>query len=333
MLVFGRENWRYHRSWCVATVMATTAALVGYLCYGCASGSWNWPGGGSPPGFAYGLVGGGIILFEMLLWPRKSLWRGWRLGRTKLWMTAHIWLGLLTLPLLLLHGSFQFSLATSTLAAVLMWLLVLVVSSGAIGLVFQNIVPRLMLEQVPAETIYSQIGHILEQYRDEAERLVELTCGRSPVNGDGSDDRALPREPATAAPSFVSLGSVRTVGRQQGNVVQVGIEAVWVPGSEALLTFYQEQIGPYLCARSGRRLLLGSPAKATAMFQALKARLRPECHPVVDRLADLCNERRQFDLQARLHFWLHSWLGAHVALSVALTLLMLAHAVLALKYL
>ena len=54
---------------------------------------------------------------------------------------------------------------------------------------------------------------------------------------------------------------------------------------------------------------------------------------MVDRLADLCDQRRQFDLQARLHFWLHSWLGAHVALSVALTLLMFVHAVLALKYL
>ena len=82
-----------------------------YVAYGFSSGSWTWPGGGSPPGFAYGVLGGGIILFEMLLWPRKSLWRGWRLGRTKLWMTAHIWLGLLTLPLLLLHGGFHFSLS------------------------------------------------------------------------------------------------------------------------------------------------------------------------------------------------------------------------------
>jgi len=333
MLVFDRENWPNHRSWCLATVIAATAAAIGYVAYGFGLGSWNWPGGGSPPGFAYGVLGGGIILFEMLLWPRKSLWRGWRLGRTKLWMTAHIWLGLLTLPLLLLHGGFHFNLSTSTLAAVLMWLVVMVVGSGIFGLVLQNILPRVMLEQVPAETIYSQIGHILEQYRAEADRLVELTCGRSPVDGGGGDDRAMPGEPAIAAPSFVSLGSLRTVGRQQGEVVQVGIEAAWVPGSEALLTSYRDQIEPYLRARSGRRLLLGSPTQATALFQGLKTRLRPEAHPVVNRLADLCNERRQFDLQARLHFWLHSWLGAHVALSVALTLLMLVHAVLALKYL
>jgi hypothetical protein len=48
----------------------------------------------------------------------------------------------------------------------------------------------------------------------------------------------------------------------------------------------------------------------------LKDRLRPEVHPVVDRLEDLCEQRRQFDLQARLHGWLFTWLGVHVALSV-----------------
>ena len=68
------------------------------------------------------------------------------------------------------------------------------------------------------------------------------------------------------------------------------------------------------------------------MFDAIKTRLPQGAHPVVNRLADLCHQRRQFDLQARLHFWLHSWLGVHVALSLALTLLMIVHAILALKY-
>lgn len=145
MLIFDRENWSSHRPWCLAIAATTLAAAAWYLVYGFGSGSWNWPGGGSPPGFAYGVLGGMIILFEMLLWPRKYWWRGWRLGRTKLWMTAHLWLGLLTLPLLLLHGGFHFNLATSTLAAVLMWLLVIVVGSGVFGAAVQNVVPRLML--------------------------------------------------------------------------------------------------------------------------------------------------------------------------------------------
>ena len=189
MLVFGRENWPIQRTWCFTTAAGTAASVIVYLIFGLRSGSWTWPGGASPPGFVFGVLGGGIIIFEMLLWPRKSLLRGWRLGRTKLWMTAHIWLGLLTIPLLLLHGGFHFSLTTSTLAAVLMWLLVLVVSSGLFGLALQNFVPRLMLQEVPAETIYSQIGHVLEQYQAEADRLVELTCGRPLAAGGFRDDQ------------------------------------------------------------------------------------------------------------------------------------------------
>ena len=48
----------------------------------------------------------------------------------------------------------------------------LTILGGVFGLVVQNIVPRQMLEKVPAETIYSQIGHILDQYRSEAEKLI-----------------------------------------------------------------------------------------------------------------------------------------------------------------
>ncbi|MFI5458064.1 MAG: hypothetical protein ACHRXM_21725 [Isosphaerales bacterium] len=330
MLIFDREYRRYHGFWCLGIVLATVAALAWYGIYGFGTGSWNWPGGASPPGFAFGVLGGVIILFEMLLWPRKSWWRGWRLGRTKWWMTAHIWLGLLALPLLLLHGACHFDLTYSTLAAVLSWLLVIVVGSGSLGLVIQNIVPRLMLEDVPAETIHSQIGHILGQHREEAERLVAVTCGRSPAGEAGAG--GVPERSSNDPSSYVSVATVRQVGRVQGKVVQAGIEAVWVPDSEALLKFYQDQIEPYLEAKSGPKLPLGSPPQAAALFRNLKTRLRVEAHPVVDRLAGLCDQRRQFAVQARLHTWLHAWLGVHVALSVALVLLMLVHIVLALKY-
>jgi len=248
-------------------------------------------------------------------------------------MTAHLWLGMLALPLLILHGGFHFNLARSTLSAVLMWLLVAVIVSGAYGLIVQNVLPRLMLERVPAETIYSQIGHILDQYRAEARRLVRATCGESPIPGKGDGDSESLDEPGADSPYFAAVGTVRQVGRTQGKVVQVGIEAVWVPGSEALQAFYRDQIEPYLRAKSGRRLALGSAAQAAVLFRSLKTRLRPQAHRVADRLADLCDQRRQFDLQARLHIWLHSWLVGHVALSVALTLLMIVHIILALKYL
>src|SRR5262249_19780913 len=154
--------------------------------------------------------------------------------------------------------------------------------------------------------------HVLDQYRAEAARVVEMTCGRSGLAGEGNDDQANLAEAAPVARSFAAVGSVRNVGRVQGKMASVEIEVRAVPGSDALFAFYRDQIGPYLSARSGRGLLLGSEAQAVAMFQSLKARLPAQARPVVDRLADLCDQRRQFDLQARLHFWLHSWLGAHV---------------------
>jgi hypothetical protein len=324
MLIFDRENWSYHRPWCLAIAAATLAAAAWYVIHGVGPGSWSWPGGGSPPGFAYGVLGGAIIVFEMLLWPRKSLWRGWRLGRTKLWMTAHIWLGLLTLPLLMLHGGFHFDPRTSTLAAVLMWLLTIVVGSGVFGLAVQNIVPRLMLERVPAETIVSQIPHVLGQYREEAERMVRATCGVAPEAGPGG--------PVRESPRLAAVEALRQVGRVQGKVIEAAVEPVYVPESEPLLAFHRELVDPYLGAASGTGLPLGSQRRAAALFQVLKGRLRAEAHPVVDRLADLCDQRRQFDLQARLNDWLYTWLGLHVALSVALFLLMIAHIFLALKY-
>jgi hypothetical protein len=332
MLIFDRENWRYHRSWCFVTALAAAAAVVFYVVYGFASGSWSWPGGGSPPGFAYGVLGGGIIFFEMLLWPRKYWLRGWRLGRTKLWMTAHIWFGLLTLPLLLLHGGFHFNLFSSTLAAVLMWLLVLVVGSGIFGLVAQSIVPRLMLERLPAETITSQIGHILAQYRAEAERLVVATCGETQVERFGNTVWPTSSQPPGGSPSFASVGTVRQVGQVQGKVVEVGVVAGFVPESELLLAFFRKEVEPFLSANSGTRLRLGSSRRASSMFAALKAALRAEAYPVVDYLADLCDQRRQFDLQIRLNNWLFTWLSIHLALSAALVILMVVHIFLALKY-
>ncbi len=329
MLIFDRDEWPTHARWAFFTAAASTVATIWYVVHGFGSGVWRWPSGGSMPGLTFGIAGGSIIIFEMLLWPRKSLWRGLRLGRTKTWMMAHIWLGLLTFPLLMLHGRFHFSLGTSTLAAVLMWLLTGVIVSGCWGLFIQNILPRVMLDQVPAETIYSQIGHILEQYGDEADQLVRLTCGRH-----GDDGNAPAAEPdLDRPPSYQAVGMLRKVGRVQGKVVQARIEAVWVADSEPLLAFHRQHINPYLRAASGRRLALASANRANELFAELKTQLRPEAHPTVDRIASLCDQRRQFDLQRRLHRWLHVWLTVHLPLSAALAGLMAAHVFLALKYL
>jgi hypothetical protein len=323
MLLFGRESWARHRSWAILVAVLTTGALTWYLLEGFSHGRWRWPGGASRPGFVFGVVGGAVIAFEMLLWPRK-VFRRYRLGRTQVWLRAHLWLGILSVPLLLLHGSFHFTLTRSTLAGVLMWLLLVVVVSGIAGAAFQNVIPRLMLRHIPAETILGQIDHVLGLYRDEAARLVQVTSGT-----EQDDERAI----QPAEPGLLVTESLRKVGRTQGKVVDSALVARWVPDSEPLKTFYDRLVARYLDARTGRGMPLDDPARAEALFQELKNRLRREAHSVVDRIASLCEQRRQFDLQRRLSRWLHGWLAIHFAISLALFMLMLAHAVLALRYL
>jgi hypothetical protein len=330
MLIFDRENWPRHRRWAITALVASMAAIVWYVGYGVNGhrGYWHWPGGSSPPGFAFGILGGLIILFEMLLVPRKYLWRGRRLGRAQYWMMAHIWLGLIVLVLLMLHGDFHFSLGRSTLAAVLMWLLVAVFVSGIWGVVVQTVLPRMLLDRVPAETIYSQIDHVVDQYRNEAEHLVKAICGTEPSPMAGEQNGA--NSPIL---DYQLVGTMSKFGNLQGKVLRTEASALRVPGSEPLLDFHIRYIHPYLSAGSQQGLELESPRKATAMFANLKLRLPSEAFPTVDRLAELCDRRRQLNLQASMHRWLFAWLAVHLGLSSALVVLMFVHVALSMKYL
>ncbi|MBV8269998.1 MAG: hypothetical protein JO252_27055 [Planctomycetaceae bacterium] len=325
MLIFRGGNWPEHRSWCAATVLATVAATAWYVAEGLRSGQWTWPSGSSAPGFAFGVVGGLIIVFEMLLWVRKK-YRVVRIGRAMLWMKAHIWLGLLTLPLMVLHSGFRWW--DVPLSGALMMLFLVVIASGIWGLVLQQILPTVMLEELPAETIRSQIDYILGQYLAEARRIVRITCGKEgDLIGPAVDGPAGGREDQ----SFLVIGAVRTTGRVQGKVLQTA-QVMPVPNSEPLLTFFDKHIVPFLEAKQISGRSLASAKRADALFRDLKTSLDPRTHPVVDSLADLCDQRRQFARQARLHGWLHGWLLVHLPVSVSMFVLMIIHVFYALRY-
>src|SRR5689334_5062014 len=100
-----RDNWPVHKSWCLIALALFSGMSVLYL--GLGLGSSEWPGGASLVGFCYGVAGGLIILFECFLYVRKKYLRAWRIGRTQVWLRAHIWLGLLTVPLLVYHSGFR----------------------------------------------------------------------------------------------------------------------------------------------------------------------------------------------------------------------------------
>jgi hypothetical protein len=250
----------------------------------------------------------------MLLWPRKLL-RRMRLGRTKVWMKAHLWLGVLALPLLLLHGGFRLDPGRSPLAVALMWSVLLIVASGIFGGVLQAILPRKMLEEIPAETIAGQIERVRERYLEEARRLVRMTCGGE-VEG------------------VVTVDAQQSAGNVQGKVVKTIAGGAAVAGADALAAFHRAQIDPYLEAsrRQAATLELAVGRRAAVMFEDIKARVPREAHGAIDRLADLCDQRRQFDRQAGMDRWLHGWLMFHFALSMAMVGLLGAHVVVALRY-
>jgi hypothetical protein len=322
-VLIGRRHLTPHLPWILFAAAATVAASVWFFTAGLAAP--HWPSGSSWPGFTFGVLGGALILFEMLLWWRKRV-RTWRIGRAQVWMRAHIWLGLLTVPLLVYHTGFRLG---GPLSTVLMVLFLVVIVSGIWGLILQNMLPYRMLDEVPAETIYSQIDYVVNQMGKEAERLVLATCGPEEGNGETEfESPAAKREAAT----YLTVGAVRSAGRVQGKVLETLVPATAVAEAEPLRAFFHGQIAPYLRRGAASRSPLHYANKSATLFQDLRTKLPRSAHEAVGALENLCDQRRQLEKQARMHFWLHSWLWLHLPLSVALVALMFVHVFVAMKY-
>ncbi len=328
-MLVNRENFPVHRFWCLIFLLGSIGAVAWYAVY--SRGAAVWPGGSSLPGLVCGTVAGLIILFEFLLWPRKTLLRVWRIGRTQVWMRAHIWLGLLTVPLIGVHVWRELG---GLLSTVLFVLYVIVIVSGIIGLVLQQVMPRILLDNVPAETIFSQIDGVARQYCDEAEELVNAICGTS-AGADEAESAmagASEQRAGAAATTYVTIGAMRRIGAVRGRIWQTQAVVTSVPDSAVLQTAFSSTIRPYLLAGRKSGSALANELQAGNFFAGLRNKLPAPAHFAVEHLEGLCEQRRQFDLQARLHAWLHGWLWVHLPLSVALVLLMFLHIFVAVKY-
>jgi hypothetical protein len=204
-----------------------------------------------------------------------------------------------------------------------------VIGSGLWGLALQQYLPKLMLDRVPAETIYSEIERISRQNCYDAEDLVLAVCGPAK---DSDFARLRPDEEETAG-NYLTVGGYRAVGKTRGKVLQARAPTVVVPNSEPLRTAFYSLIGPYLkTGGRGQSTPLSDALRSSLLFRELKARLDPATHPAVDEIEDLCSQRRQFDFQTRLHHWMHSWLLVHAPLSVMLLALLIVHIYVACKY-
>lgn len=323
-MLLDRRNGSSHLPWIVFVVAVTVGAAAWFFSAG--RGAELWPGGSSLPGLTFGVAGGVLILFEFLLCWRKKV-RTWRIGRTQIWMQAHIWLGLLTVPLLVLHSGLRWG---GTLSTVLMALFLIVIASGVWGLILQQWIPRRMLDMVPAETIHSQIDRVVQQFIEDAARLVHATCG--PADDESLTFEEIELAATERAESFLTVGAVRSVGKVQGRVLQTQVPHTPVAEAKPLREFFRSTVAPFLQQGTGSKSPLRFPNRAASMFADLRTKLPPEAHDALAALEGLCDQRRQLDQQARLHVWLHNWLLIHLPLSVALVLLMFVHIVVAMKY-
>ncbi|HEV1995354.1 MAG TPA: hypothetical protein VGR03_13575 [Candidatus Acidoferrum sp.] len=322
---------RTQRGWALASLTFLAISAVVYVLY--AFKSPQGPRGGSTIGLAFGVIGFGFMIFAALLGARKRV-PTWRIGRAQAWMRGHLWLGFLALPMILFHGGFHFG---GTLTRVLMWLLIITVFSGVFGAALQHYVPRVMTSDVPLETIYDEIGHVRSLLREEADRAVESLCGSMGLSKtpDGEVRRAGGFTALrTMAASAVPLRTSAAVSAGASAAVAAAPEIILLSEEESapLRRFYLEDMRPFLEHLERRGQRLGDAQKAASAFAGLRTLLPAAGHTALGDLADICDEARQLQRQARLHHWLHGWLLVHIPLSLALILLGAIHAVMALRY-
>ena len=288
-----------HRTWAVASVVILALCVIGYVPY-----ALFYPGGPSGntiPGLIYGILGYAMMLFAGLLGARKKK-PLWRVGRAHVWMRGHLWLGALSLPMILLHGAFY---ARGPLTFVMLVLLVVVVLSGVTGAALQHYLPRRITAEVELETIYEQIPVVREQLREEAAAIVGKLCA---VPSGVAVTGGLPEEEEDQEPALSE--------EDRANVQHI----------------YGSGILPYLRNPDAGSSPLASASKAEAFFEAMRRQSPESIHEQIRDLENICDEERQLTRQRRMYLLLHGWLLVHVPLAITLLVLGGIHAFVALHY-
>jgi hypothetical protein len=305
-----------HRRWAIWTVVLFAVAGAAYIPYTMLAS--HGATGGSTTGLVYGSVGYAMMIFAALLGIRKKF-PIWRIGRAQTWMRGHLWLGLLSYPIILLHGAFHFG---GPLTRTMMWIFTVVIVSGLIGAVLQHYMPRLMTERVPFETIYDQIDRVRGQLLKESQELLASVS-------KSANQYGLVVPSVTGIFDRATMGDLRAATTTTITTTLIRVENQAVT---QLRTVYEKTVKPYLELHGPRGHVLADRRNSKAVFAQLRTVSPSTVHQLIDDLENICEEKRDLDRQSRMHKLLHGWLLVHVPLSLALIVLGAIHAVMALRY-
>jgi len=338
-VLIDRQSLKDSRAWIVLSLLILLVASAGYFLY--VARSPSGASGGSVPGLIFGSVGTAIILFAWALTVRK--WRrSARWGKAYSWLQGHVYLSIVSYPLILYHAGFHWG---GPLTGVLMWAFTICYFSGLLVLLLQQIVPRLLLTEVPLETIYEQIDHVARKNLAAADELVETNVTVAVALPDLGED-----EFGTTARS----ARVGGAGGGGGGTALATAPSSTRDINAELKRFYTDRVRPYLAhglvpvvgeherpalvrtwIGALRQILIPrfKPAPLPLEFADFRRQLPDTLVPVINALEGYTEERRQFILQKRLQHVLHGWLLLHVPASWVMVLLIPLHAVQAVRYL
>lgn len=326
---------RLHRPWLIGTLVATAAASGAYWWY--ARTAVNGPRGGTWQGLLFGIAGSICMILAGLLAGRKKL-PGRNVGTAKAWLRGHLWIGLLSVPLIVFHAGFRLG---GPLEQVLMLVFGIVIVSGMFGTFLQQYLPRYMTSAVPAQAITEQIPVACGRLRKLTEEAVLKSCGAAALSealkarGEKSMTvvtlGTIPQQTGNTGKARSSLTNATISSSVLMDFVVSPLDEDYSPEAE-LAKFFCEDVLTFLSPDARPDHPLASPTIALARISRLEGSVPSRLREAVEEIRVACDERRQLLAQQRIHNWLHGWLFPHIILSMVLLILAVLHVVMSLYY-
>ncbi|MGY8732956.1 MAG: hypothetical protein ACKVK0_12510 [Pirellulales bacterium] len=157
---------RGHAAWCVTSLSLIAVATGLYVPY--ANSELYGATGNSITGLFFGIAGTMAMIFAGLLAARKRIISR-KLGAISWWLKGHLWIGLVSVPLIFFHAGFRFG---GLLEQLTMWCFLIVVVSGVIGQILQHVTPRFMKTAAPQQAIFEQLEVAINSLKKTADEQV-----------------------------------------------------------------------------------------------------------------------------------------------------------------